>query len=369
MSEFKVRAVDFEEKSVVEIEQELVEKHEQEIAGEVSEETNIETNADISEEDIINDKTSEQAVPVTYEIKEEDVLSHIKSRYNKEINSLEELFAQREANDELPEDAAAFLKYKKETGRGIEDFVKLNRDFSKMDEKSLLAEFYSITNPEFDSEDISWKIDEFMYDEDYDDEKTIKSKKLALKQELKKASDFFEKQKEQYKIPLESRKDLAPIADEEYESYKQYKQQSAQSEDDARKKSEYFVAKTDELFSEKFEGFEFNLDDDKIVYKPADTKTLKEQSDMTKFVKNFLNEDGYLKDAAAFHKAIAIASNPDKFAKFFYDKGKSDAVGSIAEESKNIDMGRQATTITPKQGFSVRALDSETPDYKIKSKK
>jgi hypothetical protein len=90
---------------------------------------------------------------------------------------------------------------------------------------------------------------------------------------------------------------------------------------------------------------------------------------MAKFVKGFLNEDGYLKDAAAFHKAIAIASNPEKFAKFFYDKGKSDGVGSIAEESKNIDMGRPATTITPKQGFSVRALDSDATEYKIKSKK
>ena len=362
MSEFKVRTVDFEEKSAVEIEQELVDRHEQEVI-EKNEETVVD---EVTETE---DETSEQAVPVTYEIKDEDVLSHIKSRYNKEINSIDELFAQREANDELPEDAAAFLKFKRETGRGIEDFVKLNRDFSKMDEKSLLAEYYSVTNPEFDTEDVAWKIDELLYDEDYDDEKTIKSKKLAMKQELKKANDFFEKQKEQYRIPLESSKNSAPIVDEEYESYKQYKQQSVQAEDEARKKSDYFIAKTNELFSENFEGFEFNLDDNKVVYKPSDVKTLKDQSDMAKFVKGFLNEDGYIKDAAAFHRAIAIASNPEKFAKFFYDKGKSDGVGSIVEESKNIDMGRPATTVTPKQGFSVRVLDSDAPDYKIKSKK
>jgi len=366
MSEFKVRAVEFEEKSAVEIEQELVDKHEREVAGETIEGS---TEQPVVTEETVIDETSEQAVPVTYDIKEEDVLSHIRSRYNKEINSLDDLFAQREANDELPEDAAAFLKFKRETGRGIEDFVKLNRDFSKMDEKSLLAEYYSVTNPEFDSEDVAWKIDELLYDEDYDDEKTIKSKKLAMKQELKKANDFFEKQKEQYRIPLESSKNSAPIVDEEYESYKQYKQQSVQTEEETRKKSDYFVAKTNELFSEKFEGFEFNLDDNKVVYKPADVSTLKEQSDMAKFVKGFLNEDGYLKDAATFHRAIAIASNPEKFAKFFYDKGKSDGVGSIAEESKNIDMGRPATTVTPKQGFSVRALESDTPEYKIRSKK
>lgn len=368
MSEFKVRAVEFEEKSAVEIEQELVDKHEKEVNGEIVEGSSNEPK-EVTEETVIQDETSEQAVPVTYDIKDEDVLSHIKNRYNKEINSLDDLFAQREANDELPEDAAAFLKFKRETGRGIEDFVKLNKDFSKMKDKDLLAEYYSTTNPEFDAEDVAWKIDELLYDEDYDDEKTIKSKKLAMKQELKKATDFFEKQKEQYRIPLESSKNSAPIADEEYESFKQYKQQSVQAEEETRKKSEYFVAKTNELFSEKFEGFEFNLDDSKVVYKPADISTLKEQSDMVKFVKGFLNEDGYIKDAAAFHRAIAIASNPDKFAKFFYDKGKSDGVGSIAEESKNIDMGRPATTIQPKQGFSVRALDSDAPDYKIKSKK
>lgn len=369
MSEFKVRAVEFEEKSAVEMEQELVDKHEKELAGESTEGVSKEEPKEVTEETIVNDETSEQAVPVTYEIKDEDVLSHIKNRYNKEINSIDDLFAQREANDDLPEDAAAFLKFKRETGRGIEDFVRLNKDFSKMDDKSLLSEYYSMTNPEFDKEDVAWKIDELLYDEDYDDEKTIKSKKLAMKQELKKANDFFEKQKEQYRIPLESSKNSAPIVDEEYESYKQYKQQLVQGEEETRKRSEYFVAKTNELFSEKFEGFEFNLDDNKVVYKPADVSTLKEQSDMAKFVKGFLNEDGYLKDAAAFHRAIAIASNPEKFAKFFYDKGKSDGVGGIAEESKNIDMGRPATTIQPKQGFSVRALDSDAPDYKIKSKK
>jgi hypothetical protein len=369
MSEFKVRAVDFEEKSAVEMEQELVERHEKELTGEPTGEVSTDEPKEVTEETVVKDETSEQAVPVTYEIKDEDVLSHIRNRYNKEINSIDDLFAQREANDDLPEDAAAFLRFKRETGRGIEDFVKLNRDYGSMDEKSLLAEYYSVTNPEFDKEDIAWKIDELSYDEDYDDEKTIKSKKLALKQELKRASDFFDKQKEQYRVPLESSRNSAPIVDEEYEHFKQYKQQSVQAEEETRKKSDYFVAKTNELFSEKFEGFEFNLDDSKVVYKPTDISTLKEQSDMAKFVKGFLNEDGYLKDAAAFHRAIAIASNPEKFAKFFYDKGKSDGVGSIAEESKNIDMGRPATTITPKQGFSVRALESEAPDYKIRGKK
>lgn len=369
MSEFKVRAVEFEEKSVVEQEQELVDRHEKEVAGETPDVIETETPVAVTEETII-DETSEQAVPVTYDIKDEDVLSHIRNRYNKEINSLDDLFSQREANDDLPEDAAAFLKFKRETGRGIEDFVRLNKDYEKMDDKSVLREYYKNTNPEFDEDDISFKIDEYSYDEEFDDEKEVRSKRLALKQELKKAKQYLEQQKEQYKLPLESSKSFVPDADrEEFESYKQYRQQETVAEQEARKRSEYFEAKTNELFSDKFEGFGFNVGDEKVVYKPSDTKSIKEQSDITKFVKNFLNEDGYIKDAELFHRAMTIASDPDRFAKFFYEKGKSDGVEGIAVESKNIDMGRPATTVAPKEGFSVRALDGDSVEYKIKSKK
>lgn len=368
MSEFKVRAVEFEEKSVVEQEQELVDRHEREVAGETTESVTKSPIGEVTEQTVI-DNNGEQTASVTYDIKDEDVLSHIRNRYNKEINSLDDLFAQREANDELPEDAAAFLKFKRDTGRGIEDFVRLNKDFDSMDENSILYEYYKNTNPEFDDEDISFKIEELSYDEDFDDDKDIKSKKLALKQELKRAKQYLEGQKEQYKIPLESSKGFVQNEDkEEFESYKQNKQQIATSEQEARKRSEYFEAKTNELFSDKFEGFGFNIDDNKVVYKPSDTKSIKEQSDITKFIKNFLNEDGYVKDAELFHRAVTIASDPDKFAKFFYEKGKSDGVENISVESKNIDMGRLATTVIPKEGFSVRALEGDSVEYKIKSK-
>lgn len=362
MSEFKVRAVEFEEKSKVEIEQELVEKHENDVSG-VTTETTEDT-------PIVTEETTETAEPIQYSIKDEDVLSHIRNRYNKEINTLDELFEQREANDELPEDAAAFLKFKRETGRGIEDFVKLNRDYDNMDDVSLLKEYYKMAHPEFDEEDISFKLEDFSYDEDLDDDREIKNKKLALKKERKEALQFLEQQKEQYKVPLESSKNFVPDADkDEFESYKRYKQEVITSDEEAKKRSEYFVEKTNELFSEKFEGFGFNVDENnKVVYKPADAKSLKEQSDITKFVKRFLNEDGYVKDAELFHRAIAIASDPDRFAKFFYDKGKADGVENIAIESKNIDMGRPATIVAPKEGFSVRAIDGESVEYKIKRK-
>jgi hypothetical protein len=345
--EFKVRAVEFEEKSKVEIEEQLLKEHEDKLN---------------EEQTGTPEQTSTEPTP-TPDIDDNIVLSHIKTRYNKEISSLDELFEQRNQNEELPEDVAAFLKYKKETGRNIDDFIKLNKDYSNVDPDTLLFEFYKEQNPDLDPDDVKFEIGlKFGYDEDLDDEKEIKQKKLAFKKELTKAKKHFDEQKEQYKMPLESRDTFVPDEEKEsYESFKSYRETASKHEEEQAKRSKFFADKTSELFSDKFEGFGFNIDEsNKMVYKPADANTLiKEQSNIMDFISKFLNEDGYLKDAEAFHKAIAVANNPDKFAKYFYEKGKAEAVGDIAKESKNIDMARTAPTPTPKQGTQVRVIDEE----------
>ena len=358
MSEFKVRAVEFEEKSAVEIEQELVDKHEKEVTGEATEET---TETPVVTEEAIIDEKSEQAVPVTYEIKEEDVLSHIKNRYNKEISSLDELFEKRNSNEELPEDVAAFLKYKKDTGRDINDFIKLNKDYDSMDQDTLLLDYYKDQNSELDMEDLRFELDsKFGYDQDFDDEKDIKKKQVAKKKELAKARKHFNDLKAQYKVPLESREPIVPKEEKDaYEAYRKQKESDAQYEQEQQKRSNYFSEKTNELFSDKFEGFGFNVDEkNKLVYKPGDIETLKkDQSSVMNFLSKYIDKDGYLKDAESFHKAMSVAMNPDKFAKYFYDKGKTDAVGDVSKQSKNINMTRQAPTPTPKEGPGIRVID------------
>lgn len=358
--EFKVRAVDFEEKSAQEIERDLLEKAENEnnqANGAGMEGSPEGSSASQEQEDIQPQGEAQEP-----SLNDGDVLSYIGKRYDREINSLDELFEQRNANEELPEDVSAFLKYKKETGRGIGDFVKINKDYDNVNDDQLLLDYYLEQNKGLDPEDVSFEIeDKFSYDEDLDEERDVKSKKVAKKKELVKARDYFNSLKEQYKVPLESRDSFVPDEEkEEFNSYKKTKEQRLQNDQELAKRAKNFTSKTSELFSENFEGFGFNIsEDNKVVYKPADSKTLlNEQSDLNNFVNKFTGEDGSIEDYEGFHRSIAVASNPEKFAKYFYDKGMADAVGDVAKESKNIDMTRQSTKVTPKEGVQVRSIDA-----------
>ena len=365
--EFKVRAVDFEEKSVAEVEQQLLDEH--------AEKTGTPTDEPTTETIVVDTPIVEDQPIETQEIEIDDdrVLSYIGKRYNKEISNLDELFEQRSTNEDLDPEVATYLKYKKETGRGIEDFMKLNKDYDSMDQDQLLFEYRKNRDKDLDVEDIKFDLEtEFGYDSDFEDEKDIKKKQLSKKKELAKAKEYFNGLKEQYKVPLESRESFVPNEEREtYEAYKSYKQSASQAEDEQARRSKYFAEKTSELFSDKFEGFGFSIDENKkVVYKPAEPTTLlQEQSNLHSFVSKFVNDEGYLKDAESFHRAIAVASNPEKFAKFFYEKGMADAVDNVSKESKNIDMTRQATQITPSPGMKVTALDDgRTGRLVIKSK-
>lgn len=359
-NEFKVREIGLEEeKSVQQIEEQLLQQHEE----------------SQQEETIEQQEPEAEKVEVQEEsIKDQDVLSYIKNRYQKEINSLDELFETRSQNEELPEDVSAFLKYKRDTGRGIEDFIKLNKDYSSMDQTQLLSEYMKQTNPELDEDEIKFEIEsKYAFDEDYDDEKDIKRKKIAAKKELTKAREFFESQKDQYRIPLESSKSSVPTEEKEaYEAYKKYISESQSAQEEQRKRSEYFVQKTNEVFSEQFKGFEFNVGDKSVSYKPGTPEQLRaEQSDLSKFIRGFLDESGLIKDAASYHKSISAARNPDAFAKFFYEMGKAEAVQDIAKESKNIQMDiRQAPQSVSSSGFKISAVDNDSGSrLVIKSKK
>jgi len=365
---FTVRAVDFEEKSLQELETQLVEQHQQEVAEASSEaptEAQQETvDASLQEGSVTTD------TPQNIEIDDNVILSHIKNKYNREVSSIDELIQERAVQEELESDVAAFQKYKKETGRGIEDFVKLNRDLSTADPERLLADYYRDQGD--DDEDVEYRLSRFAYDEDLDSEDEIRERKLSKKQELKKAIKHFEDLKDQYKIPLESRESFVPQEEREaYEFFQAYKRNQSSELEEQTKKSEFFQKKTNELFSNDFDGFRFNVDDNtNIVFKPGEAKDIMaKQSNIVNFINNFLDDNGYLKDAAQFHKAIAMAMDPDKTARFFYEKGKSDAVTNFDRESKNIDM-RSSPTPTPKAGgFQVKVLDDNGYEGKLKIRK
>lgn len=365
--EFKnVKVVEFgEEKSVQEIEQELLQKHEQENGTPPEETPKVE---------LPPDDPAPAPLEQQKEIEENDVLSFIKNRYNKEINTVEELFEARNQTEELPEDVSSFLKFKKETGRGIDDFVKLNRDLDSEDPNRLLFDYYKINNPELDDDEVAFEIEtRFRYDEDLDDEKDIKKKRIAHKQELSKAKSYFNNLKEQYKAPLESRGAGIPDDEkEQYNAFKQYAQSAKDAEQAQVERAKYFEQKTNELFSSDFKGFGFKVGDSEFVYKPGEAEAIKkDQSNLTEFIKTFLDDKGFIKDPAAYHRAIAVARNPEAFAKYFYEQGQTSAVESLAKETKNIDMrANPMPENLSRGGMKITALDSSHGNRLIiKSKK
>lgn len=373
--ELKVRAVDaVEEKSVQEVEQELLAKHEEKIneTSESTEET-PQIKMDFVEESVVEDtpKAEEEKIEDTpepveepAELSEQDVLSYIGKRYGKEINSLDELSAAREEAEELPEDVAAYFKYKKETGRGIEDYVKLQRDFSAMNPDSLLREYLTVTEGEgLDPEDIDSLMEDYSWDEELDDESVIKKTKLAKKKTIAKAKKFFNEQKELYKQPLESRPAVdSQSNNEELQEYRQYLESVKTQQQESEAKRDWFLKETDKVFTEDFKGFDFVLDDKTVTFSPGDVQTIKKnQETPMNFINKYLDDKGLVNDAAGYHRALSIAMNPDKFAKFFYEQGKSEATEDVIRKTKNINMSeRRAPEVTNKGGFQVKSVNPDS---------
>ena len=380
--EFTVKAVDgnVEEKSRAQVEETLLKEHEEQFEQKKVENDSIEKidfsnkeNSTTEETSVDETKNEETSLP---ELSDDDVISYIKKRYNKDINSVDELFAEKEANSELPEDVSAYLKYKQETGRGINDFYNLQKDIDDMDDNAVLANYYESTEEGLDSDDIQDIIeDKFSYDEDLDDEKDIRKIKLAKKRELSKAKKFLNEQKDKYKIPLESSGDgLSEDQQENIDAYKKYMEESKSVAEVNTKRYNYFLDKTESVFNNEFKGFEFSVGDKNISFKPGDAQELKNvQSDVNNFVNKFMDKDGLIADPVGYHKAFSVAMNPDKFAKHFYEQGVAATVDNVSRKSKNINMDvRQQSQSVSKNGITIRPMGSSSDSgrgLKIRSRK
>tara|TARA_Y100001937_G_scaffold11255_1_gene13904 strand:- start:235 stop:1395 length:1161 start_codon:yes stop_codon:yes gene_type:complete len=372
--EIKVRDLgELESKSTQEIEKELLEKHEAQQEAQENVEPKDEMDrvnlqeAPTQEEKVEEEKVEEPvAAPVEAaapEMSETDVLSYIANKYGEEVTSLDDFIVKRNSSEELPEDVKAYFEYKKETGRSIDDFVKLQQDYDDMNPDSLLASYYSVTEEGLDSEDIQYLMDDkFGFDEDLDDEKEKKKKQLAKKRELSKAKKYFKEQKEKYKLPLESREAVTENNKKEIEAYRKYIEDSAAYEKDAANKLQWFKEETNKVFNKDFKGFEFVINDKKISYLPGSVEDVKlSQSSIENFIQRYVDDRGLVKNTAQYHRALSMAMNPDKYAKFFYEQGKADAVENISKKTKNINMDIRSTPqVTTKSGFKVRSLNQDS---------
>jgi hypothetical protein len=296
-------------------------------------------------------------------ISKEDIIAEfLTNKYSMGIEELENVLSNKNSNNqELPEEVEKYLQFKNETKRGLKDFVKANEDISDYKEETLLREYYKQSNPELDDSDINFLIeDRFNIDESVDTDTDIKKKILDKKQELYKAKQYFEQTKEKYKAPLESSLESLPEeAKEAVEFYKQYNDEKTKEQQVINSQRESFEKKTSKFFGEEFKGFEFKIGDKTLSYKPKDKKEVVEkQMNLNNFIQSFLDDNGVLKDAGKYHTALNMAMNPDSYAKFFYEQGKSDAVNEVVNDGKNIDMKVRSKVDSSKPGMKFKVVDS-----------
>ena len=350
--EFTVKEVKVgEEKSVQQVEQELLDKHEE----------NINDDQPKAEEPKAEEPKAEE--PKAIELNDENVLSYIGKRYNKKISSFDELMSERETQEELPADVAAYFKYKKDTGRGIEDFVQLQKDYDESNPDSLLRDYLRATEDGLDEEDIETLMEDYSFDEELDEEANVKKIKLKKKKAIAKAKDYFKGMQEKYKQPLESRGTQdSNVSNEEMEGYKQYIAEAKSYEEKTARQKELYDSKTLEVFTPEFKGFEFNVGEETITFSPGSLEDLKKSAlNPGSWASKYLDDDGLLEDSKGFHRSVAIAQNPEKFAKFFYEQGKANATEDVMRKTKNINMSERRTPeVTTKGGTQFKSISSSS---------
>lgn len=285
-----------------------------------------------------------------------------------EQEAVEEAIAEAEATGKpLPENIQKLVDFMEETGGDINDYVRLNKDYSQMDGDEALKEYYKLTKPHLDAEERAFLLNEnFSYDEDIDDERDIRKKKIAYKEQVAEAKAYLDGQKSKYYNEIKAGSKLTAEQQKAVDFFNRYNKESEAS----KTLQSTFLKKTDSVFTDNFKGFEYNVGEKKYRFNVKDAAKVKEtQSDINNFVKKFLNEDGTMSDAKGYHKALYSAMNSDAIAQHFYEQGRADALKQSVAKSKNVDM-------TPRQnhkefeagGIKVRVLGDDSSDFKFKIK-
>ena len=264
---------------------------------------------------------------------EKEEVTVINANKNIDAKSVEENLKNQQKY-EVPENLEKLVDFMKDTGGTVEDYVRLNADYSTVDDTILLKEYYKQSKPYLEKDEIELQLeDRFGYDEDYDDEKTVRRKKLAMKEEIAKAKNFLEETKSKYYDEIK----LRPGTTQEQQKAMDFFNRYNDRQQIAQKQHEDFKKDTNKYFNE-FKGFDFNIGEKKFKYQIGNpSEVANKQSDIQDFVKTFLNEDGTVNDYDGYHKAIYAARNIDTIAKHFYDQGITDATKNVIASSKNIN--------------------------------
>ena len=308
---------------------------------------------------------AKEEIQVIQEITEEEVQEQVNTLQEEITEAVE---YQKATGAELPENIEKLVSFMKETGGTLEDYVRLNADYSNISEVALLKEYYKKTKPHLDEEDINIILEDFSYDEDLDDEKDIRKAKIALKEEVAKAKNFLEQTKSKYYDEIKLRPGVTQEQQKAVDFFNRYNQEQQRS----KQLSESFQSRTKNYFTQEFKGFDFNLGEKKFRYGIKNNESIAEtQSDLNNFVKKFLNKDGEVGDLQGYHKALYVANNPDRVINHFYEQGRTDALRELNAKSKNISNEPRQTQSGEifVNGLKVRAITgADSTKLRIKTK-
>ena len=324
-------------------------------------------------EEAVTEVVSETETQGETEIQETSVLEEITEEQVEEAEEqVEEAIAEAQATGEpLPENIKKLIDFMDDTGGDLNDYVKLNKDYSDMDNQDLLHEYYKQTKPHLNNEEINFLMeDTFSFDEEVDEDRDIKKKKIALKEQVASAKSHLDGQKSKYYEEIKAGSKLTTEQQKAVNFFDRYNKESEVTQKAAKQNTDVFTQKTEQVFNDKFKGFEYNVGDKKYRFNVNNANEVKDtQSDINNFTKKFLDKNNTLSDAKGYHKSLYTAMNADAVAKHFYDQGKADAMKNSMANAKNIDMSpRQSHGEIEVGGMKFKALGSDSSDFKFKIK-
>ena len=308
---------------------------------------------------------------VLQEITEEEITEEAEAAPTAEevIEAVEE---SQETGIELPENIQKVVDFINDTGGTLEDYVSLNKDYSNVDDQNLLKEYYQKTKPHLSTDEIDFLIeDKFSFDEEIDEERDIKRKKLAFKEELAGAKNHLDGLKTKYYEEIKAGSKLTPDQKNAVDFFNRYNEETEEVTKVAEKQKTIFKEKTVNVFNDQFKGFEYNVGDKKYRFNVKNANEVKEtQSDINNFVKKFLNENNEMSDAKGYHKSLFTAMNADSIANHFYQQGKTDALKESMGKAKNIKMDPRGVynQASVKSGVQAKVLGDSTSSIKLKLK-
>ena len=322
------------------------------------------------EQEEVQPETETQEQPALEEVTEEQVEQEVEMLAEEATEAIKEA---EQTGEPLPENIQKLVEFMNETGGTLEDYVNLNRDYSELDNLTALQEYYKKTKPHLSAEEIEFMMeDKFSFDEEVDDERDIKRKKLALKEQVAEAKTYLDGQKSKYYEEIKSGSNLPPEAQKAMDFFNRYNKETEEANKAAESAKSTFLQKTDQVFNDKFKGFEYNVGDKKYRFNVKNANEIKTtQSDINNFVKKFLAEDNTMSDAKGYHKSLFTAMNADAVAQHFYEQGRADAVKDSVAKSKNVNMDpRQSHGEIQAGGLKFKVLSGDSSsDFKVKMKR